>query len=279
MARNVRLTMVTIYNTMRSLAQRRAENLEMIEKAGREGSDVVLLPELSDHHRTTEAVDAYYNGGRAAVFEKMAMTMESPWVREVRGLAEKYKMVVIPCFARREGDKMWNSSVVFGPDGKCLGKYDKTHLPPGEEKNFEYGQSLEPINTPFGKLGIFTCWDAYFPEIIRTYQIKGVDLLLWTTMPHGEHSRELYSTLLPSFPFLTGLPMGVSTYAVDNHLKQRSIMNSIIYDCYGQVLASTNLEANSLTRATVDLDHKPAFAGLLRSHLRPELYGALTKRQ
>ena len=91
MSRNVRLSMVTIFNTMRSLAERRAENLEMIDKAGREGSDIVLLPELCDHHRTTEAVDAYYNGGKAAILEKIAFTMDSPWVREVSGLAGKYK--------------------------------------------------------------------------------------------------------------------------------------------------------------------------------------------
>ncbi|MCL2647971.1 MAG: carbon-nitrogen hydrolase family protein [Phycisphaerales bacterium] len=289
MPRNVRLTMVTIYNTMRSLADRRAENLEMIDKAGREGSDIVLLPELADHHRTPEGVEAHKEG-KAAVLEKLSFTLESPWVREVRGLASKYKMVVIPCILRREEEKMWNSSVVFGPDGKFLGKYDKSHLAPGEEKKFEWGESLEPINTPFGKLGIFTCWDIYFPEITRIYQLQGADLLLWTTMAHGPYAREIYATLLPSRCIITGLPMGVSTYAIDDHLRKRTVMNSVIYDCSGQVLASTNLEANSLTRATIDLDHKPliprdwedlpntlSFSDLLRAHRRPELYAALTE--
>jgi len=286
--------MVTIHNTMRSLAERRAENLELIDKAGREGSDIVLLPEMCDHHRTTEAVDAYYKGGKPAVLEKISLTMDSPWVREVSSLACKYKMVVVPCIPRREeggGDKMWNSSVVFGPDGKVLGKYDKTHLPPGEEKNFERGQSFEPIATPFGKLGILTCWDIYFPEIIRVYQLKGADLLLWPTMPHGQFSREIYAALLPSYCITTGLPLGVATYAVDNHLRNRSVMNSTIYDSAGHILASTNLEASSLTRATLDLDHKPliprdwdslpdtlSFPALLQSHRRPELYAALTEK-
>jgi len=282
--------MVTIYNTMRSLADRRAENLEMIEKAGKEGSDIVLLPELSDHHRTPEGVEAH-QAGKAAIIEKLSFTLESPWVREIRGLASKYKMVVIPCFLRREGDKIWNSAVVFGPNGEHLGHYDKSHLAPGEEKKMEWGQSLEPIATPFGKLGIFTCWDIYFPEIARVYQLKGADLLLWTTMMHGGHSREMYSSLLPSRCIITGLPLGISTYAADDHLRNRSVMNSAIYDSCGQMIASTNLEANSLTRATIDLDMKPliprgwdglpsdlAFPTLLREGRRPELYGALMER-
>src|SRR5262245_12321659 len=135
MPRNVRLTMVNIFNTMRPIADRRAENLQMIEQAGKEGSDIVLLPELSDHHRTPEAVQAHEEG-KDAVREKLSMTFESPWIREVIRLAKNYKMTVIPCILRRDGDKVYNSAVVFGPDGKFLGKYDKSHLAPGEEKKF-----------------------------------------------------------------------------------------------------------------------------------------------
>ena len=42
MSRPVRLTMVTIHNRLCPLFERRAEVLEMVDKAGREGSDIVV---------------------------------------------------------------------------------------------------------------------------------------------------------------------------------------------------------------------------------------------
>jgi predicted amidohydrolase len=185
---------------------------------------------------------------------------------------------------------MFNSSVVFGPDGKLLGKYDKTHLAPGEEKKFEWGQSLEPVATPFGKLGIFTCWDINFPEITRIYQLKGAEILLWTTMPHGQFAKEIYGGILQSRCILTGLPMGVSTFAVDDQLRKRICMNSMIFDAHGEIVAGGRHGANALVKGVVDLDDKapvPAEWGfgedmtypkLLKISRRPELYGPLTEK-
>src|SRR5690242_15836945 len=73
--RPVRLTMMTIHNKLRPLAERRAEVLEMIDKAGREGTDILVLPECADHHRTHEAVTAH-DTGRAAVREALSLSLD-----------------------------------------------------------------------------------------------------------------------------------------------------------------------------------------------------------
>jgi len=278
--------MVTIHNQLCPLSERRAEVLEMVDKAGREGSDIVVLPECCDHHRTHEAVTAH-GLGRAAVREALSLSLDSPWLREIIALARKYRMVIVACIVHRDGPKTCNAALVFGPDGALLGSYEKSHLAPGEEKVYDWGQRLDVIPTPFGELGILICWDFHFPEIARVYQLKGADILIWSTMPQGTFEREFYHHAIQSTCLFTGLPLGVSTYAVDDQLRKRSCMTSVILDATGQTLAGGMQSANALVKATVDLDHKAGvpkdwgldeslvFTDLIKSHRRPELYGII----
>lgn len=286
MARNVQLTMVTVHNKSEPLADRRRQVLELIDQAGQAGSDIVLLPECADHHRTHEAAAAHEKG-KQAVREVLGLSLDSPWLGEIIAMARKYRMVVIPCIVHNDGEHTYNAALVFGPDGSLLGTYRKSHLAPGEEEVFEFGQSLEPVDTPFGRLGIFICWDIHFPEITRVYELKGAELLLWSTMRHGPFDRELADVILPSRCFTHGLPLGVATYAVDNQAVARMNMNSMILDSWGQVLAGGMQTRSGLLRATVDLDARPQinrrwnvpelldYSRYLQGFRRPELYGAL----
>jgi predicted amidohydrolase len=290
MARPVRLTMMTIHNKLCPLAERRAEVLEMIDKAGREGTDILVLPECADHHRTHEAVEAHAKG-RAAVREVLSLSLDSPWMREVIAYARKYKMVIVDLCVYRDGPKTLNAALVFGPDGNLLGTYAKSHLAPGEEKVYDWGEKLDVIKTPFGNLGIMICWDFHFPEIARVYQLKGADILIWSTMPQSTFEREFYNHAIQSTCLYTGLPLGVSTYAVDEQLQKRSCMTSVILDNCGMTVAGGIQAKNALVKATIDLDHRACipkdwelgenldYARFIQSLRRPELYGAIAKKE
>jgi N-carbamoylputrescine amidase len=280
--------MVTIHNRLCPLAERRAEVLEMIDKAGREGTDILVLPECCDHHRTHEAVAAH-DKGREAVRETLSLSLDSPWLREVIGYARKYRMVIVACIVHRNGDKTNNAALVFGPDGNLLGTYEKSHLAPGEEKVYDWGQKLDVIPTPHGNLGIMICWDFHFPEIARVYQLKGADILIWSTMPQSTFEREFYNHALQTTCLFTGLPLCVSTYAVDDQLRKRSCMTSVILDGTGQIVAGGMQSSNALIKGTIDLEHHarlpkdwglandPEYAKFIQSLRRPELYGVLTQ--
>jgi predicted amidohydrolase len=287
MSRLVRMTMVTIHARMRSLAQRRAEVLDLVEQAGQAGTDIVLLPECADHHRTHEAVAAH-DQGREAVRESLGLNLESPWLAQIAALARKHKMVVIPCIVHNDGPKTYDAAMVFGPDGSLLGSYNQTHLAPGEMRNFDPGNHLDVISTPFGKLGLFICWDMHFPEITRVYELKGVDILLWTTMRQNSWAREFYQSILPGRCLTHGVPMGVSTYSYEDQLINRVIMNSVVLDSFGQTLAGGMQPDNALVQATVDLDLRAKinrhygsteyvdYVHHVQTHRRPDLYGILT---
>ncbi len=289
MSRHVRLTMMTIHNRIHPLAERRQQVLELVDQAGRDGTDILLMPECADHHRTPEAIQAHETRDRRIVRETLGLGLDSPWMQKISELARKHKMVVIPCIVHKDGDKTYDATPVIGPDGSLLGTYNKSHLAPGEERVYDMGNSLEPIATPFGKLGIFICWDIHFPEITRVYQLKGAEILLWTSMRQGPWEREWWHAMLPSRCLTHGLPLGVSTFALDAQLTDRGVMNSTIFDSFGQVVAGGMQSGNSLVRGVVDLDLRPTinrewnnsqlmdYPRYLETFRRPELYGVLTE--
>ena len=59
----------------------------------------------------------------------------------------------------------------------------KVHLFEFREKiYFNYPEiNLKYFNTKIGRIGLFICYDAFFPEAARSLAIQGVDLLVNST--------------------------------------------------------------------------------------------------
>ncbi len=82
-----------------------------------------------------------------------------------------------------EGRDLWNTSIVFGPDGGLLASYRKIHrfgFGSGEPKLMEAGKELVTIDVPPAPaedrvtLGLSTCYDLRFPELYRAQLDSGV---------------------------------------------------------------------------------------------------------
>lgn len=84
-------------------------------------------------------------------------------------------------FVERQDGRLYNLSVLFGPDGSVLAEYRKMHL-------FGYG-SREPevlspgtaptvVDTAVGKVGMAVCYDLRFPELFREMTDRGAELIL-----------------------------------------------------------------------------------------------------
>lgn len=79
------------------------------------------------------------------------------------------------------------ASLVYGPDGSLLARYDKIHLfdVQVEDKQAQYSESLrfEPgdelvcVDTPVGRLGLTICYDLRFPELYQSLRNQGAQLL------------------------------------------------------------------------------------------------------
>ena len=88
------------------------------------------------------------------------------WI--VAGIAETHPSIPATLF---------NSAIVVSPDG-LAGVYRKAHLA-GEEKHyFAPGNSTPIFSTPIGVIGICICYDTFFPELARSYALKGAHWLV-----------------------------------------------------------------------------------------------------
>jgi|CXWL01.1.fsa_nt_gi predicted amidohydrolase len=84
------------------------------------------------------------------------------------------------------GGKLYNTSVLIGPDGAQLSVYRKIHLfdvALGDGQTYRESAQVAPgvqvalADTPLGKLGLSVCYDLRFPELYRQLSAKGATVL------------------------------------------------------------------------------------------------------
>lgn len=81
-------------------------------------------------------------------------------------------------------ERVYNTSLVYGPDGASAARYDKIHLfnfQRGVEAYDESiaihpGDTVQAVQTPWGRVGLSVCYDLRFPELYRA--LGQVDLIL-----------------------------------------------------------------------------------------------------
>ena len=143
-------------------------SLAWISSAATSGADLVVLPELSNsgcHLRSRE--------GALRLAERVP---EGPTVRAWAAAAQELGLLVVGGLLEVDGENVHNCAVVVGQDG-LLGRYRKTHFWDREKLIYEPGGELPVFETPLGTLGLLVCYDAWFPEAIRTLAMRGAEIL------------------------------------------------------------------------------------------------------
>lgn len=134
-------------------------------------ADLILLPEL-------------WEIGPFAVAENLDQAVPlATWVRHMSGLAPG-RTLHAGSFLERDGDNLYNTSVVFGPDGQVQATYRKIHLfgfDTGEAVTLAAGDQLVTLPTPLGTTGLATCYDLRFPEMFRALTDAGATAVLIPT--------------------------------------------------------------------------------------------------
>ncbi len=140
--------------------------LELLERAGREGAGLAVLPEM------------WWTGFS---FRKLpAFADETPAsLRAVGEVARRHGMAVIGSWPEKEGDRVYNTAYVIGADGEVRGSYRKVHLfrPMKEDLFLSPGNSLTTVDLDFGRVGIAICYDLRFPELVRKLALAGAEVI------------------------------------------------------------------------------------------------------
>lgn len=106
-------------------------------------------------------------------------------------IARRYGCVIALPTVVREAGRLVVATVLLGPDGAEVGRYRKTHLTAEERDWARAGDSYPVFETPFGRLGIMSGYDALFPETSRCLAAAAADIVLWPAAMREPFEREL----------------------------------------------------------------------------------------
>lgn len=141
-----------------SSAELKKRVFAMIDKC--RGADLIVLPELWPLGMISYRTLAEH----AEPIDGPLMSAISAKAREVGAY--------IHCgtFAERDGDKIYNTSLLFDRNGTDIASYRKIHLFSWygrEAESFSHGEKPVVVSTEFGRVGLATCYDLRFPELFR----------------------------------------------------------------------------------------------------------------
>ncbi|MET7422501.1 nitrilase family protein [Dactylosporangium sp. NPDC005555] len=150
-----------------------------IRRAAAEGARLVVLPEASSA--------GYVFEDRAEAAKYAEPIPDGPTSTGWAALAAELGIWIVGGLTELDGDRVYNSAVVLGPDGH-LGTYRKAHLWNDEKRIYDPNTAGFPVfDTPLGRIGVGICYDAWFPEMFRSAAVQGADLLVlpsnWVPVP------------------------------------------------------------------------------------------------
>ena len=220
----------------------------------------------------------------------LAEPVSGPSVSAAREIARRNEQVLVYPFFERDGERYYNTAVVFGPRGDTLLKYRKTSVPssrllPGanEQWFFQPGDLGFPVaETPFGiRLGVVICYDRNLPEPARCVALNGADLIVvpitTTTLvrPWWEiilRTRAVENIVYVAAPSRIGEDKGGAPGAA-------YIGESLIVDPRGEILAHASATEEDIVCADLDVEflRRQRQQWTFFRDRRPDLYGALSR--
>ena len=127
--------------------------------------------------------------GPEAERAEAAETLEGPTLSRLAEVARERGVTLLAGSILERGapgGRLYNTTVVFGPDGARQAVYRKIHLfdvdvgdgtPYRESAAVAPGEDVVVTDTPLGRLGLSICYDLRFPELYRRLAREGATLL------------------------------------------------------------------------------------------------------
>lgn len=248
----------------------------LVEQAVEQGADCIALPEVM-HLRVGQAM--------AQQYLDHAQPIPGPITDRFGELAKRLGVhLLLGSIGEASADpkRIYNTSVLIGPDGQSLASYRKVHLfdvsvdaVNGDRESDRYlpGDRLVTADTPMGRLGLTICYDVRFGELYRALALAGARLVFvpanFTSATGDAHwltllrARAIENGLFIVAPAQCGaFPGGFTAYG-----------HSVVIDPWGRVLAELD-DLPGVAVVEVDLDESDRVRAKLPvlEHLRPDVY-------
>ncbi|XP_055326864.1 uncharacterized protein LOC129580449 [Sitodiplosis mosellana] len=152
---------------------------EMVERAVNQHQPHVIA--LSENFATECITDVPF-------LESVAETIEDGQIcRTFSTLSKKFGVYIVGgSIVERDGDKMYNTSTVWNPNGELIARHRKVHLCDIHYENgvdivevnrFSPGNDMTTFEVNGIKCGVAICYDGFFEEFIKMYAKAGCEVL------------------------------------------------------------------------------------------------------
>ncbi|MFQ5902967.1 MAG: carbon-nitrogen hydrolase family protein [Candidatus Binatia bacterium] len=223
-------------------------------KAHTEGAKLVVLPEVFNWRGSKEDQRAF------------AEPIPGPTSTLMADLAREFCIHLLAgsILEAVAGEKrVYNTSLLFGPQGNLIAKYRKIHLfdvdlqdevAMLESENRKAGEEVVVAETEFCPMGLTVCYDLRFPELFRRLVERGAQIIFvpsaFTALTGEAHwepllrARAIENQVYIIAPDQLGQsPSSIATYG-----------NSMIVDPWGRVLARAS-DGPGVIFAEIDLTY------------------------
>lgn len=232
-------------------------------------ADGLVLPELS-------TIGYAFNSKEELL--PFAEPIPGPTTEKLTRLATTKRIWLAVGIAERDGDDIYNTSVLISKDGK-LHKYRKIHLFDHEKLIFTPGnlpfQIIEVETSLVGaqstKLGLLICFDWIFPEATRTLALKGAQIIC--------HSANLVLPYCQTAMQTRAIENRVFIITANRTGEERDLKftgNSQVVNPKGKVLLKANAEEECVKVIEIDptqaLDKNVTEYNNVITDRRPEFY-------
>jgi deaminated glutathione amidase len=173
-----------------------ADALALIERAAGSGASLVVLPETWDYMGDS---DGTRDAGEPIPGDTTARLAEA---------ARRHRIWLHAgsIFEVASGEpRVFNTTVVFDPDGNVAGQYRKIHLfdvsigdnvLSRESATVAPGDDVVVVDLGGVKLGLTICYDLRFPELYRLLALEGAEVITVPAAFHNHTGKDHWEILL-----------------------------------------------------------------------------------
>jgi len=250
--------MVSTPNLFENLAQ--AE--EWIAKAATDGAELVSLPEYfclmgdrdTDKWAIKENVD---QDGRIQTFLSEQASRHGIWLAGGS----------MPVSA--DGDeRVFNTTLVYGPDGRRQARYDKIHLFKFEREKESYdesrairpGHTAENFSIGSVRVGLSICYDLRFPELFRA--LDRPDVILIPSAFTYTTGRAHWEILLRARAIENQCYVVAAAQGGTHRNGRRTWGHTMLIDPWGEIIDILD-EGPGVVGGTIDLSRVRSVRGML----------------
>jgi predicted amidohydrolase len=262
---------IGIYQNHPEFGEKEKNLTKAIDEIKGTKADLMVLPELFSTGYQFISVD-----------EVKSLSEEIPSGITCRALAElarKERMFLVFGIAEKDGNRLYNSAALIGPDG-YIGNYRKSHLFAEEKDFFHQGDTgFKVFDIGLARIGIMICFDWQFPESARVLTLMGADIICHPSNLVLPYCQKAMVTRSLENGVFTATANRVGTESRGGKDPLNFTGSSQILDNKGEILASMGKKEVGISVVEIDVekarDKKVTPKNDRMMDRRPELYDAL----